>query len=54
MFKLTILCRYDPMSELSDLEIELPMEYENEDKATLRAMRWLIYRPNDIIALVSV
>lgn len=52
MLSLTILCVYDPKSEMPDKEFELPTEFETSSQAELRALRWLTYRPNDIIMLV--
>lgn len=53
MFKLTILCIFDPMAQMEDAEMALPTEFETESQAKLRALRWLMYRPNDIVMLVE-
>jgi hypothetical protein len=50
MFKLIIFCVYDPWARMKNTEVELDQEY-NQGQAELRALRWLIYRPNDIVML---
>lgn len=50
MFKLIIFCVYDPFSKMKPTEVELDEEY-TEDQAALRALRWLLYRPNDIVMM---
>lgn len=51
MFKLVVLCKYDPKANMPDKEFEIPTEFEDSPAAELRAMRWLLYRPNDIVML---
>ena len=50
MFKLIIFCVYDPKAQMKPSEVELDQEY-NQGQAELRALRWLTYRPNDIVML---
>jgi hypothetical protein len=54
MYKITVLCIFDPLSKMDDSEMALPTEYETSSKAELRALRWLLYRPNDIVMLVFI
>ena len=51
MFKLIILCKYDLLANMKTDVVELDQEY-NEAQAELRALRWLLYRPNDLVMLV--
>jgi hypothetical protein len=53
MFQLIIFCVFDRMSQMDDKEFVLPTEYETSAHAELRALRWMMYRPNDIVMLVS-
>lgn len=53
MFKLVILCVFEPLAKMPDKEFVLPDEYEDSPHAELRAMRWLMNRPNDIVMLVE-
>ena len=54
MFHLFILCIFDRMAQMPDKEFVLPTEYEYANQAELRALRWLLYRPNDIVMLVEL
>jgi hypothetical protein len=51
MYKLIIWCKYDSWAKMKPDEVELDQEY-NEAQAELRALRWLLYRPNDLVMLV--
>ena len=51
--KLIIYCVYDPFAKMKPSEVELDQEF-NESQAELRALRWLMYRPNDIVMVVPV
>lgn len=51
MFQLTVLCVHDPKAEMPDKEFEIPKDFEYLSKAEARALRWLTYRPNDIVML---
>lgn len=51
MYHLVILCVFDPFAKMNDREVQLDTEYEYSSQAELRALRWLEYRPNDIIML---
>lgn len=51
MFKLVILCIFDPWAKMPDKPYEMETEFENQGQAELRAFRWLLYRPNDIVML---
>lgn len=53
MYKLTVLCIFDKLTGWTPKEFALPTEFDNSSQAELRAMRWLMYRPNDIVMLVS-
>lgn len=53
MFALSILCIFEPLAEMPNQVVHLPTEFENPDRAALRAMRWLMYRPNDIVMLLE-
>lgn len=53
MFRLAVLCVFDPMAKMPDREEILSTEFDTEDQACLRALLWLEYRPNDIIMLVE-
>lgn len=54
MFKLIILCIFDPFAQMADSEAILDPGFERQDQAELRALLWLKYRPNDIVMLESV
>lgn len=49
-YKLIIICIYEPMAKMKETEVELDEEY-TQNQAELRALRWLTYRPNDIVML---
>lgn len=51
MFKLIILCKYHDLTGWSDQEFALPTEFDTSSQAELRALRWMLYRPDDIIML---
>lgn len=53
MLKIIILCIYDKLTGWEPQEFPLHTEFDSEDQAALRAYRWLMYRPNDIIMLVE-
>lgn len=53
MFKLIIFVQYDSKSEMKPSEVELDLEF-NESQAELRALRWLTYRPYDIVMMEPV
>lgn len=52
-FKLIILCQYDPWAKMKNDEQELDLDF-NLEQAEFRALRWLMYRPNDIVMLEPV
>ncbi len=52
MWKLIILCVYDPWAKMKDDEQELDLNFTLE-QAQLRAELWLTYRPNDLVMLVD-
>lgn len=54
MHKLVILCVFDPKSKMPDKEYAVPEDYENSGQAELRALRWLMYRPYDIVMLAEI
>lgn len=54
MHKLVILCVFDPYARMADREYVVPEDYDTSSQAELRALRWLMYRPNDIVMLVEV
>lgn len=54
MYKLIILCRYAALTGWSDKEFVLDTEFDTTSQAELRALRWLIYRPDDIVMLVEL
>lgn len=54
MYKLTILCRYEKLANMPDKEFEIPTDFDTSSQAELRAMRWLTYRPNDIVMLTEI
>lgn len=54
MFKLVILCVFDPLTKMPDKEYVVPEEYEHSGHAELRALRWLMYRPKDIVMLLEI
>lgn len=54
MFKLVILNRYDPLSKMPDKEFELDTDFATSSAAELRALRWLLYRPNDYVMLIEL
>lgn len=51
-FKLIIFCVYEPLARMKHTEVELDQEF-NESQAELRALRWLMYRPNDLVMMVE-
>lgn len=53
MFKLVILCVFDPVAGMPDKVFEAINAFENSDQAEARAIRWLTYRPKDIVMLVE-
>lgn len=53
MFKLVVLCVFDPVADLPDKVFEAINAFNTSDQAERRALRWLAYRPNDIIMLVE-
>jgi hypothetical protein len=54
MHKLVILCVFDPKARMPDREEVLRDEFETSGQAELRALRWLMYRPYDIVMLVEI
>lgn len=52
MFKLVILCVFEPLAKMPERISELSDEFNSIDQAALRAYRWMMYRPNDIIMIV--
>jgi hypothetical protein len=54
MFKLIINCKFDPFAKMDDREEELKGEFDTSSQAELRGLRWLMYRPNDIVMLVEI
>lgn len=54
MLKLVILCVFDPKAKMADKEYLVPDEYETSSQAELRALRWMMYRPYDIVMLVEI
>lgn len=52
MFKLIILCVFEPKAQMADSE-QILGEFDTSSHAELRALRWLTYRPNDIVMLES-
>ena len=54
MYKLVVLCRYDPLTKAPDQEQALNHEFETSALAELRALLWLHYRPNDLVMLVEI
>lgn len=52
MHKLIIYCSYEPMAQMKPSEVELDEDY-TESQAELRALRWLMYRPDDLVMLIS-
>jgi hypothetical protein len=53
MFALTILCMYDKLTGWPPAPFHLSTEFDTSAQAELRALRWLMYRPNDIIMLLE-
>lgn len=53
VFKLVILCVFDPVAGMPDKVFEAINAFENSDQAEARAIRWLTYRPKDIVMLVE-
>lgn len=51
MHRLTVLAIHDPKSGMPDKEFADLTEYDNQGQAELRALRWLMYCPNDIVML---
>ena len=51
MYKLLILCQYDPWAKMKPDEVELDREFELY-QAERRALLWLTYRPKDLVMLV--
>jgi hypothetical protein len=54
MFKLVILVISDPKTKTPPREYVIPEDYEETSQVELRALRWLMYCPNDICMLVEV
>lgn len=54
MHKLVILCVFDPKARMLSKEYVVPEEYDHSGQAELRALRWLMYRPYDLVMLVEV
>jgi predicted anti-sigma-YlaC factor YlaD len=54
MWRIVILCIHDPKAEMPDKEFIIDHEYEYSSQAELRGLRWLLYRPNDIVMLEPV
>lgn len=54
MHKLVILEVFDPWSKMPDRESKNVFEFERQSRAELRALLWLLYRPNDIVMLVDI
>lgn len=54
MFKLVILAIHDPLANMEDKVFEIDTDFADSSGAELRAMRWLLYRPNDIIMLQEI
>jgi hypothetical protein len=54
MYKLVVLCVFDPLSKMRDREEVIRDEFETESQVELRALRWMMYRPHDICMLVGV
>lgn len=53
MYALTILCKYDKLTGWTPKEFHLPTEFDTSAQAELRALRWLMYRPNDVVMLLE-
>lgn len=53
MFKLVVLCVYEPIAKLPDKAFEAVNAFSTSEQAEKRALRWLAYRPNDIVMLVE-
>ena len=51
MYKLVILCRFERLSKMPDKEQTLE-EFPTQGHAELRALRWLMYRPYDIVMIM--
>lgn len=54
MHKLVVLCKHEPLSRMPDKEFVLPEEFDTSSQAELRALRWLLYRPHDILMLETL
>lgn len=53
MYKLVIWAKYSQSSKMADRKVPGAFEYESSSHAELRALRWLIYCPEDIVMLVG-
>lgn len=52
MYQVVILEIFDPRAKMQDRQ-QYTFEYDNSSHAELRALRWLLGRPNDIVMLVE-
>lgn len=52
MYEIHILEIFDPFAKMPD-RAQYKFEYETSSQAELRALRWLMGRPKDIVMLVE-
>jgi hypothetical protein len=53
MYRLVILAIHHPKARKPDHEVKGHFEYDSSSQAELRALRWLMYCPDDIVMLLT-